>query len=433
MPVQASPDPEVRGPSNRVLALDGVRGIAIVLVVLGHGWILWPMDSIDEIPVVRGLFHGGTVIVFFVIGGFIVGGNLMREHAAGRLDPVRFYLRRIVRIGVQLVPLAIVILVVDRFDSTDADTAEGTRRSLVAVLTYTWNTWFIDNALLARADLGHLWYLSVQQQAYLVLPLLVVLLARSRVSFVVLMTVIAAAITVHRFIVLEQGDWVAASLLTTTRADGLFVGAAAVALLWPAGRGMSRGMSRLPRAAGAIALVTGLTLVGLVLVSPEVGPFAPLDWWGVAFTVVCAAFVVSVARLDGDRLLARGLAHPALTWLGKASLAIYVWHYPIFYAVSRHSPDWHWGARTAVAGAGLAVVVVLAQRLIEEPTRRWLATSSVFRAPKPPPDVEGDADHDAVHDVDPHADPDGDPDTPPEEPSTLDYGARRARADRPPA
>jgi peptidoglycan/LPS O-acetylase OafA/YrhL len=62
-------------------------------------------------------------------------------------------------------------------------------------------------------------------------------------------------------------------------------------------------------------------------------------------------------------------------------LAIYIWHYPLFWAVSRHTQAWSPESRVVVTLALLAVIVVAAQRYIEEPTRVWLRRSSWFRAP----------------------------------------------------
>ena len=84
-------------------------------------------------------------------------------------------------------------------------------------------------------------------------------------------------------------------------------------------------------------------------------------------------------RFAWARLL---LAWAPLARLGKASLAIFVWHMPVILFVSRHSGEWGWATRTAFATVLLVVVVVAAERWIEEPTRHWLATH--LRAPRPP-------------------------------------------------
>lgn len=369
--------------TSRVAALDGLRGITIILVLLTHSWIVFPKETIEQIPVVRGLFHGGSVTLFFVVGGFIVTHNLLRERERGVLDPFRFYLRRIVRIGVQLVPMVVAVLVVHQVDSTDTSTDTATNRSVVSVLTYTWNTYLVDHALDARPDLGHLWYLSVQQQVYLVLPLAVLLLAGFRRAFAVVLAVATVLVVVNRYAVLHDGGTWPASLLTTTRADGLLLGALIAVVLPRLGF-----LARRDR-----WLVPGCLVVlgALVLVSPEVPQDQYLREWGLAFTVVSALLVATLVRGMAPGAPApvstparRLLEHPVLQWLGNASLAIYVWHYPLFWAVSRHTADWSGGSRTLLAVVLLAAVVYLAQRFVEEPTRVWLRRSSLFRSPAAP-------------------------------------------------
>jgi peptidoglycan/LPS O-acetylase OafA/YrhL len=376
-------DAQPARPGSRVAALDGLRGITIILVLLTHSWIIYPKERIEAVPLVRGLFHGGSVTIFFVVGGFIVTHNLLRERERGVLDPFRFYLRRIVRIGVQLVPMAVAVLVVHHLDPTDTSSDSTTNRSVLSVLTYTWNTYLVDNALEARADLGHLWYLSVQQQVYLVLPLAVLLLSGFRKVFAVVLGVTAVLVAVNRYLVLhDDGSW-PASLLTTTRADGLVLGALVAVLLPRLGFLERRDRWVVP---GCLVV-----LGGLVLLSPEIPQDQYLREWGLVFTLVSTLLVASLVQgMAGHspvpaRSAARGfLEHPALRWLGNASLAIYVWHYPLFWAVSRHTQDWTPGSRTVVAVVLLAVIVYAAQRFVEEPTRRWLRRSTLFRSPPHP-------------------------------------------------
>lgn len=367
-------DQETRG--RRILALDGLRGATIILVVLTHSWLVYPKETIEQVPVLRGLFHGGSVTVFFVIGGFIVTGNLLRERGAGVLDPVRFYLRRIVRIGVHLVPLAVAILVVHHIDPTDTSSDEATNRSLVSALTYTWNTFLVDHALDARPDLGHLWYLSVQQQAYLVLPLTVILLAAHRKAFAVLLAAATVAVVVHRYGVLAADGLWPASLLTTTRADGLLLGALlAVGLPW---------VAPLLRERRWVATACAAALVVLVIISPEIPEDQYLREWGVGFTLLAALLVAALVVGPTSNRTSRALSRPVMRSLGDASLAIYVWHYPLFWMLARHTATWSGTSRTAAAVLLLVLIVAAAQRFIDRPARRWLASSSLFRAPRVP-------------------------------------------------
>jgi peptidoglycan/LPS O-acetylase OafA/YrhL len=361
---------------SRVGVLDGLRGATIILVVINHAWILWPRDQIDQVPLLRGVFQGGSVVVFFVIGGFIVSHNLMREQARGVMDPMRFYLRRIVRVGVQLVPACAAVLVIHRFDPTDPFSDPATTRSIVNVLTYTWNEYAIDHVFEARSDLGHLWYLSVQQQCYLVLPLLLLAFSRHRKVLAGVLAVAAAVVVVHRFQVVAEDGWFRASLSTTTRSDGLILGVVAALGLGHVARWKAR--------ADAVALGCTVVMVGLLLLSGEIDPLQYLREWGVAFTLVSVVLVVALYYATQGSRVSRIYSTPGLQYLGRASLPIYVWHLIIFETVARHAATWEWEARSILAFAVLALVSVTAQRFIEEPTRVWLRRSSWFRAPSPP-------------------------------------------------
>src|SRR5690349_6725302 len=165
---------------------------------------LWPRSALDGIPVVRSLFSGGSVTLFFVVGGFIVTRNLLKDHDNGRLDGVLFLGRRLVRLWVHLVPLAVVVFLLQWWDPAPPFSMERTTRSLVGMLTFTLN---LAPPLETRGDLGHLWYLSVQQQWYLVLPLLVVVLGRFRWLLIAVGATAIIGVVLWRYHVLATQSW----------------------------------------------------------------------------------------------------------------------------------------------------------------------------------------------------------------------------------
>ena len=363
--------------SARNAALDGLRGLAIVLVVLGHaGTVLWPtLVEGDQgpygVPVLRGLLGGGAVVVFFVVGAFIVALGLLRESEQGVMDPVRFLLRRLVRLGVQLSLLAAALVLVQVLDPTAPGTMRGLVQNLGHMLTYTLNLLPLDPSTPLRADVGHLWYLSVQQQCYLVLPLFVLAFGRRRVIGSLVLTGLIAAVYVHRVAVYDERGWVLASILTTTRSDGLFWGVL-LALGLPL-------LSRIRRWSWPLT-IGALGVMACQLSIQELPPFSYLGPWSLVYQFFIGVVVVSIWLQATPSLVSRGLAIAPLTWLGRNSLTIYFWHLPLFFVVTRHVGDRPWWVGAALSLAGLAVLVVLLERVLEEPTRRLLARHRLFRS-----------------------------------------------------
>ena len=374
-PGDPSASPEATGTrSARNAALDGLRGLVIISVVINHAsGRLWPRGEAYETPVVAGLLSGGAVVVFFVVGAFIVTTSLQRDIGRDRLDPVRFFVRRLVRLWPQLVLLCAALVALNSLTelhrrSTDLQMTT----NVVETLSFTFNIWGASDPLAVRPELGHLWYLSVQQQCYLVLPLVLLLFSRRRALFCAGALALIGAVFVHRVQVLDQDGWVVASTLTSTRADGLIWGVLLAVLLPTLGR-----MRRWDR----VLWVSAAALLALKLVLPELGPFAYLGWWSLAFTGVAGIVTLAVWKLEAPTRVSRLLALSPLARLGKSSYAIFVWHLPIILVVERHAPDLTWPLRSLLALAVLTVVVVLAEVFVEGPVRRRLARMPSSAAP----------------------------------------------------
>ena len=352
--------------ATRIAALDGLRGATIVLVVVGHaGNLLWPLDSINRVPLLRGFFGGGAVGVFFIVGGYIVTRGLLRELDRGTYDPVRFYLRRLVRLGVQVIPLAVAIVLIHFLDSTDPYTTRATTMSAANMVTYTTNLQATNDLLSTRADLGHMWYLSVQQQVYLVLPLILLVFGRRRAALGVALAELIVASAAWRFHVVATDGWIPATVSTATRADAVLLGSLVAVLV-------SYGVAK--RYAAKALAVGVLALLVLMSILKELGPFAYLETWGLFYSGFAALTVLGIAQLDRASVVSRALSTPALVWLGRASLAVFIWHLPIFMLVERHTKAWTWQPRAITALFLLAVVSAVTHRYLDEPARRWLQT-----------------------------------------------------------
>lgn len=181
---------------RRVDVFDGLRGVAIILVVLSHGWTIWPSEYTLEHRPLSTLFASGNfaVSIFFVVGMFLATQAMLRrsESPAG-VHPAVEVVRRYFRLTVPLTALLVTLVVVKVFDDTEPYPNTETSTSIVRILTYSWNFYVRSNPLTARPDLGHLWYLSVDMQAFVLVAALVWLLHRRRVSLAVILTLLLIA------------------------------------------------------------------------------------------------------------------------------------------------------------------------------------------------------------------------------------------------
>lgn len=347
--------------------------------MLNHaGQALWLDLAIRDagpygVPLLRGLLGGGAVVVFFVVGGFIVADGLMREREHGRLDAVRFLLRRLVRLGVQLALLSSVLVALQAWDPTATGSMKVLVQNLTHVLTYTLNLLPLQAEIPVRGDVFHLWYLSVQQQCYILLPLFLLVFARRRRLGMALLASLIVLIYANRQRVTEE-DWVLASILTTTRSDGLMWGVLlAMALPW---------MARFERWSWVLfSAVAGMLACQLVL--QELDQFAYLGPWSLIYQFFIGCTLVAIWLQETPSLVSRFLASSPLRWLGRNSLTIYFWHFPIFVVVARHLPEAPWWALGLVSLFTVGALTVVLERFVEEPTRRLLARHPLFRRPEP--------------------------------------------------
>lgn len=383
---------------RRDTLLDGLRGVAILLVVLSHGWTIWPFERLDDQRWSWALFGSGNyaVSIFFVIGGFLGTRALLRRADSPRdLHPYLELLRRWIRLSGQIYALMLAVVLVTVFDTTDTYAGNSTRSSVLHVLTYTYNWYAREDTLAAlaagepaksRPDFGHLWYVSVDMQVFVVVLLLVFLLRRHRRWLLVaLATMLVSVLTWRHHVYVTEvlpsmsGDAkeLRAELVllrSTARMDAPVTGALAAAAL--------------PYLRRLRPYAPAMTVLGVVALVPLLDLNRPIDgyfgWPGIALDAVMAAIVVGSTLAAAPRLVSVPLGWAPLALLGRHSLALYLWHYPIFWFVARHTGDWDWWWRTLLALGLTAGAAVLSDRLVEQPVQR-LMSSSVWR------DLETDA------------------------------------------
>jgi len=318
----------------RMPALDGLRGVAILLVMAFHLYGLvyvldgrWDRGTID-LWVGRGFGTGWIgVDLFFVLSGFLITGILL--DAKGTATYFRsFYARRVLRIFPLYYAFILFMLVIaPRFDLGDSASL---RDNQFWYWTYLTNIGFSFDGLASPAPFGnahvHLWSLAVEEQFYLVWPLVVLALDRRRLT-VVALAMIPAALA---FRVLLNSDFAPDSVranaaygLMPARFDTLALGALiAIALRSDAGLApLRRYAAPVIAAAGALMVVLFVTQEGISFIDPDIQ--------SIGYTAIAALFAgVLVIVLTGPRdgVLHRVLVTHPLRAIGKYSYALYVVH-----------------------------------------------------------------------------------------------------------
>ena len=122
--------PAVMSAPRRVALIDGIRGIAIVLVVLSHGWVLWPIERIDETAWIRPLFRSGNfaVTVFLVAAGYFTYVSLA-SRGLENMRPGVTFVRRVLRVGPSLWLLLAVVLLVSTLEKVSTSPSDGRARA----------------------------------------------------------------------------------------------------------------------------------------------------------------------------------------------------------------------------------------------------------------------------------------------------------------
>jgi peptidoglycan/LPS O-acetylase OafA/YrhL len=343
--------------------VEGLRALAVVVVVVGH---------------LTGFPSGGFVgvDVFFVISGFVITAVLLRElDRSGTISLTAFYARRARRVlpaAVVVISATLVAAAVLWFTPRFA----GTVLDAVASLSFVqnWHLIAVGADYLAAdspaSPLQHFWSLAVEEQFYLVWPVLMVVAAsstarlssrRARRDILVAMACAVVVLSVGYAIWRGEASPRAAYFDSVARLWELAAGALC-ALAWPAVQRM-----RLPLRRAVVLAGQGALVLSLVVIDPSSSfpwPWALLPVFG-----ACAIVVGGSGRLGGvETVLVSGPAR----WVGRRSYSIYLWHFPVIV----FAESLGLGGVPAVAGEAIVTLVlsVLTFRFVEEPARvgGWL-------------------------------------------------------------
>lgn len=354
--------------------IDGMRAIAILAVIASH----------LSLPGFAGGFVG--VDIFFVISGYLIINQIVEDIGNKRFGIFEFYSRRAFRIlpAFFFVLISCLVLATVVFIQPDL---KDFARSFFFSSTMTVNHYFLrsqgyfDAAALTK-PLLHMWTLAVEEQFYLVTPLILIALTW--------------AASANRFGANRFGVWVAA-----TCGLGILSFVACVAFTFPAGFSTDPAASNLPAnfsfylmplrgwefilggAAPSLAfairrmptfIIHLLAIAGACLIAIAVFLFdADMLYpsYRAAVPTIGAALIIVTGLLEPRTIVARALASWPMVPIGLVSYSWYLWHWPLISFVRSTS----FGEQSAITGLGLAVsslgLAILTYHWIEQPFRRW--------------------------------------------------------------
>lgn len=350
--------------------VQGLRAIAVLLVVLFHAGLPIP-----------GGFVG--VDVFFVISGFVIMALIIRQLAAQNFSFASFFARRAKRLTPALALLILVVFALSLLLQSPLGEQQITAQTgagalfLIANFVILRTTGNYFDAAAEANPLLHTWSLSVEEQFYLLFPLIVVITAAgmiARRSSLRGLTGVILGVAVLSFIVnvtLSFGfvgrSWTSqpeawAFYLPITRAWE-FAAGALIAVWW---YGKTQDDNALTRQRPNAAMVVAVVGAALIVISGLFinDSFAFPGY--VALIPVAGTVMVIIAGGVGTNIVSRLLSARPMTAIGDMSYSIYLWHWPIIvFALALWPYPW-----TGVAAAALSVIpAYLAYRYVEQPIR----------------------------------------------------------------
>jgi peptidoglycan/LPS O-acetylase OafA/YrhL len=342
--------------------IDGLRAIAVLAVFFYHvgaGWLPGGFLGVD---------------VFFVISGYLITSLLLSEYRkGGHIQVVQFWLRRARRLLPAVVVMIAVVLIVaallapDRIDSLRGDA--------LASLFYVnnWHLIFTDQSYFASFEpslFRHLWSLSVEEQFYLLWPLMfaagITLFGRKRLLWGVLAGTVASTLLM---VILFDPNGATDRIFygTDTRAVGLLIGVA-LAIVWNPNEIRTRPSGRL-----AGWMLDAVGIVALLLILRDFAGLHDFDsglYQGgfLMLAVFTGALVAALAHPSAA--LGRAIGCAPLVWLGLRSYSFYLWHWPIL-MLTRPDID------VPLSGPFLVILQLGATLLIADLSYRYV--EQVFR------------------------------------------------------
>ncbi|EGQ4173804.1 acetyltransferase [Staphylococcus pseudintermedius] len=301
--------------------LDGVRAVAVIAIIIYHLNPQW----------LSGGFLG--VDTFFVISGYLITSLLLTEyHNTGKIELMSFWLRRVKRLIPAVLFLVMGVIVLSLiFMPTEI---QKVRADSIAAIFYVSNWWYIMQNVdyfeqFAVQPLKHLWSLAIEEQFYLVFPIVLLSLLSfiRRLKSIRIIFLILLVISMIAMMVLYVPNENVARVYfgTDTRIQTLLMGVL-LALVWPPFQ-LKAKVNRQMRTMIDTAGVVGLAI--LFICFKFVSETNSILYYGGFFLISTVTLLVIASSVHPSGYFAKFLGNKVFTFIGSRSYSLYLWHYPI--------------------------------------------------------------------------------------------------------
>ncbi|ARJ52020.1 acyltransferase family protein [Staphylococcus lutrae] len=352
--------------------LDGLRAIAVIAILIYHLNPQW----------LPGGFLG--VDTFFVISGYLITSLLLTEyHNTGRIALLKFWLRRMKRLipAVFFLVMGVIVLTLV-FAPSEIQKVRG---DSLAAIFYVSNWWYIAQDVdyfeqFTVQPLKHLWSLAIEEQFYLVFPIilsiLISLIRRLKWLRLTFFTLLVISMIMMMVMYVPHANVARVYFGTDTRLQTLLMGVL-LAFIWPPFQLKSKVNFGMRMSIDSVGL---LGLIILLLCFKFVEETNAVLYYGGFFVISGLTLGIIASSVHPSGYFAKLMGTRILTYIGSRSYSLYLWHFPIIVLI--HHQFVQGQIPQLIYGIELILIVIMAEfsyRFIEQPFRKQGFNSFTFK------------------------------------------------------
>lgn len=341
--------------------LDGIRAIAVIAIIIFHLNPKW----------LPGGFLG--VDTFFVISGYLIAMLLINEYEkTGTINILQFWIRRMKRLFPPV--LFMILIVIQYIIFFDQSLLYQLKKDVIAALLYISNWWYIFDGLsyfesFEARPLEHLWSLAIEEQFYLLFPLILILMLNkwSKKNILLLFFVVSILSAILMSTLYDPAANVSRIYFgTDTRLQTLLLGVMC-AFIWPAFK-LKYDAPRI-----LVVIIDFLGFIGLIVLMYSIYKLSEHSVFlfnGGFYVLGIFTLLIIMAAVHPSSIMSRLLGIKPLTVIGKYSYSLYLWHYPVIVLMQKHFVQGQVPIYIHISSVILTIVLaVFSYKLIERPYR----------------------------------------------------------------